>query len=175
MSDLTLDSFTKIGRPTRTRWAVLGRRNRQVDARAERQRLAEIEIEREAHYRRRKSEASALRNYGKSVPSPCGAECPVCHPPAPEHDSQFEIRDLREGRAAAKRPTGKTGTCRLCGKPCPKRCYYHRSCRLQPGAAVIKRTPTCLWDAKPLTGGQTKWCSRSCQNKAYRAKLRPAG
>jgi len=171
---LSLDSFTKISRPTRTKWAVLGRRSRQVDARVERQRLADIAIEREAHYRRRRSEAYALRAFGKVVPSPCGAECPVCHPQASTPDpAYYEIRDLRQGRAAVKRPTGKTGTCRLCGKPCAKRYYYHRACRLSP-AAIVKRTPTCLWDAKPLTGGQVKWCSRSCCAKAYRARTRPA-
>jgi len=176
MTGFSLDDFTKINSPTRTKWAILGRRSRQGAVRAERQaradRDAAIEQAREQHYRRQKLYAAVLRDVGAVIPLNCDTDCPICHPPAPAHDPAIEIRDLRGGAATKKRPSGKKGTCRICGKICLKSLYYHKACRLEP-PPTKKPIPTCRWCAHPLPEGSSplrKWCSVSCCSKAQRAR-----
>jgi hypothetical protein len=112
----------------------------------------------------------------------CPPSCPTCYPPDDAQGSsvglgKIDLRDLRAGKATPKRPTGRKGRCRICGQPCPKRCYYHRRCRLEPQVAQAPPR-TCRWCGRSLPENcnpQRKWCDRACESKAHRAKVKARG
>lgn len=115
------------------------------------------------------------RERGQGGKFTCPPQCETCYPVTAAQDDHVHlaVRDLRAGKAAPKRPTGRKGRCRICGQPCPKRCYYHRRCRLEPPAQALPRT--CRWCGRSLpeeANLQRNWCDRACESKAYRARVK---
>lgn len=143
-------------------------------AKSEAQQAAEKALLRATHDRNQKLNR-INRERGQGGKFTCPPQCETCYPvTAGQADHvHLAVRDLRAGKAAPKRPTGKKGRCRICGEPCPRSCYYHRRCRLEPPPQALPRT--CRWCGRSLPEGTSpkrKWCGGSCRGKAQRAKVK---
>ena len=181
MTGFSLDDFTKINRPTRRRWPVLGRRSRQVEVRAERQaradRDAAIEAAREQHYRHQKLYAAVLRDVGAVIPLNCDKCCPICYPfVPPPQDSSLEVHDLRGLPVKkGKSLSGKRGICKRCGGkiiglPNARHLWYHPNADCGNPLTkppVIERR--CLGCNKVLEhpSPQQRHCGTNCRQRAY--------